>query len=243
MAFRFLFRTLCAAAALGALSNDGRAEEGGASECRLALVLALDVSASVDGPEYTLLSAGTARALSSDPVREAILAHGGVRVAAFEWSGQGQQRVVSDWRVMDSDDAIFATAREIAGAGRSFTEFPTALGSALGHAAIMLRDHAHCLRRVVDVAGDGPNNHGFQPRHAYNAFDFRGVTVNGLVVADDTGGGGVRPGLEPFEYYVTEVIRGPGAFVEVAAGYAEFEEAMRRKLLREVAPTGVASAE
>ncbi|MEM9764844.1 MAG: DUF1194 domain-containing protein [Pseudomonadota bacterium] len=201
------------------------------AQCRLALVLALDVSASVDDREYGLLTSGTANALRSDEVRAALKSLGGVNVAVFEWSGRFQQHGIAPWMRLDNDAAIDDMASRIERHPRTTSEYPTALGAALGHAATLLRSSAQgCARRVIDVAGDGENNHGFEPRHAYNAFDFQGVTVNGLVVASDEAG----KGIAAIDYYTQEVIRGPEAFLEIAASYDDFQEAMKRKLLREI---------
>ncbi|MEM6356700.1 MAG: DUF1194 domain-containing protein [Pseudomonadota bacterium] len=202
-----------------------------AAQCRLALVLALDVSASVDQREYGLLTSGTANALRSDEVRAALKSLGGVEVAVFEWSGRFQQHGIATWSRLDNDAAIDDMAGRIERHPRTTSEYPTALGAALGHAATLLRSATPgCARRVVDMAGDGENNHGFEPRHAYNAFDFHGVTVNGLVVASDE----VGKGIAAIDYYTREVIHGPEAFLEIAASYDDFEEAMKRKLLREI---------
>jgi Ca-activated chloride channel family protein len=117
-------------------------------------------------------------------------------------------------------EAIFAS-------GRGFTDFPTALGYALGYAAVHLRGvPERCARHIIDVAGDGINNEGFAPAAAYRAFGFEAITVNGLVIA------GEKP--DPVTYYRNEVIRGPGAFVEVADGFEDYAAAMKRKLLREI---------
>ncbi|MEM6422855.1 MAG: DUF1194 domain-containing protein, partial [Pseudomonadota bacterium] len=174
-------RTL-SAAALSAVALMATAPAGAAS-CRLALVLALDVSASVDQDEYVLLRDGTAAALASAPVRQAIRALGGVHLSVFEWSGRAKQRVIVPWSPLDGDDAIAAAAGRIAGHPRSTSEYPTALGAALGYAHTLLaQGPAVCERRVVDIAGDGENNHGFGPASAYRAFDFTTITVNGLVI-------------------------------------------------------------
>lgn len=92
---------------------------------------------------------------------------------------------------------------------------------------------AGCLRQVVDVSGDGVNNEGFPPASAYRAFDYARITVNGLVVR------GADP--DPVPYYTREVIRGSGAFVEVAETYADYERAMARKLLREISGAPLAA--
>ncbi|MEO0823921.1 MAG: DUF1194 domain-containing protein [Pseudomonadota bacterium] len=202
------------------------------ARCRLALVLGLDVSASVDAREYRFLRDGTAAALTSDAVRQAFDALGGVHLHVFEWSGRDQQQVIAPWTALDGEGALDAVASSIAGHVRSTAEYPTALGAALGFASNQLAEGPMgCERLVIDIAGDGENNHGFAPRHAYDAFSFAGVTVNGLVVAgaSDT----------VVDYYRSEVLRGPDAFLEVAAGYSDFEETMKRKLLREVLPRGL----
>ncbi|MEM6487538.1 MAG: DUF1194 domain-containing protein [Pseudomonadota bacterium] len=207
-----------------------------AEPCRLALVLALDVSASVDAGEYILLRDGTAAALLSPDVRAAVKALGGVYISVFEWSGRQKQTLIQPWRVLDGDSAIRAVAERIATHPRSESEYPTALGSALGYAQRQLAaGPSPCNRQVIDVSGDGANNHGFSPESAYRAFDFSGVTVNGLVVAGSAG--------DAVDYYRRRVIRGPAAFVEIARGYEQFEEAMRRKLLREIGVMSLSDAD
>ena len=91
----------------------------------------------------------------------------------------------------------------------------------------------HCLRKTLDVSGDGRNNHGFPPASAYRHFPFAGVIVNGLAI----GGAEDLPGL--VRYFSDEVIKGPGAFVETAFDHSDFERAMRRKLERELQPLAV----
>lgn len=195
--------------------------------CGLSLVLAIDVSASVDATEYRLQMNGLAGALRADIVRESIIEAGGIQATAFEWSGRNQQVEIAPWTFVATDVDILAFASRIAAHERRFDEFPTALGFALGHAAIRLsRTPVQCSRSVVDVSGDGVNNDGYEPPLAFANFDFRNVTVNGLVIS------GEKP--DPVAYYRAEVIRGPGAFVEVAAGFKDYEAAMKRKLLREI---------
>lgn len=170
---------------------------------------------------------GLARAVRSDPVRQSIVESGGIQVMVFEWSGRQQQVDVVPWLFVRTEADVFALADRIASHQRGFNEFPTALGFALGHAAIQLeRAPSECARTVVDVSGDGVNNEGYGPAIAYRTFDYSNVTVNGLVIL------GEEP--DPADYYRAEVIRGPGAFVEIAENFEDYEEAMRRKLLREI---------
>lgn len=199
-----------------------------AAECRLALLLALDVSSSVDPGEYDLQKLGLASALGSVPVREALSnpAGGYVALAVYEWSGRYQQEMVLDWTRMDAPGALDTAIAVIATAERSYSRFPTAIGYSLGYAATVLSRAPACERQVIDISGDGVNNEGFGPALAYRNFQLDGVVVNGLVIL------GQDDDVLPF--YETEVRRGPGAFVETASGFEDFANAMTRKLYREI---------
>ena len=196
--------------------------------CRLALVLALDVSSSVDATEYDLQRVGLAAALDAPEVRHAILrgAPGDVALAVYEWSGFYQHKLQLDWTVLNSDAAINAAVAALAGMERSHDDFPTSMGPALGYGATLLSQGPACARRVIDVSGDGVNNYRYGPREAYRHFPMQDVTVNGLVVL------GEDPSVLP--WYGAEVLHGPGAFLVVANGFDEFTEAMTRKLYREI---------
>jgi len=209
-------------AALG-LAAPAQAQE----ECRLALVLGLDVSASVDAAEYRLQLEGLAASLIHPSVVEAALSgNGPVALSIYEWSGRFQQDVLIDWTLIWSEADLVTIAERVLRATRSHEDFPTAIGYALGFAATHLERAPPCLFRTVDISGDGQNNDGFPPSAAYEHFPFDGVTVNGLAI------GGASRGIE--EYYLAEVIHGPGAFVEYARNHDDFEEVMRRKLEREL---------
>lgn len=196
------------------------------AECRLALVLAVDVSSSVDATEHALQRQGLAAALVDPAVAGAILdGTGPVALAIFEWSGRYQQAVLQDWVLLGSQADLEAVADRVRALPRSYTEYPTAMGYALGYAAGLLRRAPACDRRVVDVSGDGITNEGFRPQLAYRNFPFDGVTVNGLVVTGDD--------ARVVPYYQQEVLRGREAFLEEAVGYEGFEDAMTRKLYRE----------
>ncbi len=198
--------------------------------CRLALVLALDVSSSVDAAEYALQRDGLAAALSAPEVVGAIEAAGPIALTAFEWSGRYQQARILDWAMLHTPEEVAAAARRIGGARRIDDSYPTALGYALGHGAMVLQRGPACARRVIDLSGDGVTNDGFGPEEAYRHFPFEGVTVNGLAVT----GHDRRRDPALLEFYRERVRRGPGAFVEVADGYEDFTRAMTRKLLREI---------
>lgn len=221
------------AAALAALALALALDPGAAgAQCRLALVLALDISSSVDPREDSLQREGVAAALMAPEVQAELLStpEAPVALAVYEWSGRHQQDIVLDWRLLDSPAAIAAAASEIAQSTRSYAEFPTALGYGLGYAITVFDRAPDCLFRTLDVSGDGVNNDGFGPDLAYRNFAFGGITVNGLAI-----GGATENDREVFHFYRDEVIRGPGAFVETARNFDDFERAMRRKLEREVA--------
>ena len=195
--------------------------------CALSLVLAIDVSSSVDRRDYRLQMDGLANAFREETIRKAIAQVGGIQVMAFEWSGRRQHVQIAPWRFLAGDEAIFAFADALQRHPRRYSAFPTALGYALGHAVRQFETAPlNCARRVIDVSGDGVNNEGFGPDDAYANFPFDDVQVNGLVIA------GANP--DPVAFYRNEVIRGPGAFMEVANGFTDFEAAMKRKLLREI---------
>lgn len=221
MVFRVLFLLLAVWLTLG--------PRAATANCRLALVLALDVSSSVDPYEDRLQRRGLAAALLAPDVQAAILADPTYPVAlhVFEWSGRYQQTTLLDWRFLRGPADITDAAATLAESNRGYANFPTALGYALGHAATQLARAPACERQTVDVSGDGRNNAGFGPQTAYRHFDFGEVTVNGLAI------GGSEDHLA--QYYRTEVIRGPGAFVEMAADFVDFQRAMERKLIRETA--------
>lgn len=204
-----------------------------AAACRLALLLALDVSSSVDETEDRLQRGGLVAALTAPEVQAAFFAsEDPVALAVYEWSGRYNQEVVLGWTLIDSAAALLAAAETIAASKRSHNEFPTAIGYALGYGAGLFAEGPACLYRTLDMSGDGQNNEGFGPQLAYREFPFADVTVNGLVVnaAEFTSE------VDLIAYYRDHVLWGPGAFIEVAQGFEDYENAMRRKLERELTP-------
>jgi len=206
------------------------------AECRLALLLALDVSSSVDAREDTLQRGGVVSALTAPEVARAFFATDEpVALAVYEWSGRYNQEVVLDWTMIRGEGDLVAAAEVVADSERSHNDFPTAMGYALGFGAGMFARAPVCLRQTLDMAGDGQNNEGFGPSQAYREFPFQGITVNGLVVNAAHFEGEV--GLIAF--YKGQVRRGPGSFVEIADGFEDYERAMRRKLERELTPPAI----
>jgi len=199
-----------------------------AQSCRLALSLALDVSASVDEIEYRQQRDGLAEALEHKDVVSAIFGSPGSTIAlhAYEWSGRRNQAVILNWTLIRDPNHLHQIANTLRATKRSQTEFPTSLGSALGFGAVALQNAPPCARRTLDVSGDGKNNDGFAPHNAYNSFNFSEITVNGLAI------GGADADILP--YYLSDVIHGPGAFAEYANDYSDYTHAIRRKLVREI---------
>ncbi|MEM6374655.1 MAG: DUF1194 domain-containing protein [Pseudomonadota bacterium] len=213
---------------------------GGASaqseRCRLALLLALDVSSSVDAREYDLQRLGLAAALNAPDVRHALLsgAPGYVALAVYEWSGFYQHKLQLDWTALVSPAAIDAAVATLADMTRSHDDFPTSLGPALGYGSQMLSRGPSCARQVIDVSGDGVNNYRYGPRVAYKHFPLENVTVNGLAILGDD--------PRVLGFYRDEVLKGPGAFLEIARGFDDFQGAMTRKLYREISDIQVGAA-
>ncbi len=177
--------------------------------------------------------AGLAAALIAPDVQTAFMAsQDPVALFVFEWSGRYNQDDILPWTIIDGPDDLYFAAQTILESSRGHDDFPTAMGYALGHAAIQLQKAPPCDFHTIDIAGDGINNEGFGPAQAYAAFPFSGVTVNGLVVETRAG----SFDADPLTFYHDQVIRGPGAFIEIASGFADYEDAMRRKLIREVTP-------
>jgi hypothetical protein len=211
---------------------------GAQANCRQALVLALDVSGSVDDREYTQQRQGLAAALTSDRVRAALLdtPDWPVHLAVFEWAGQFDQALLLDWTALSDATALDRAAATIAAPTPRPASLSTALGAAMDYAATVLRAApADCLTRTLDISGDGKNNDWPDPRSRRGTL--AGVTINALVMgADDTPIGDTRQSdvAELSAYFTAEIIAGPGAFVEVALGYDDYAAAMERKLLREL---------
>ncbi len=196
-------------------------------ECSTALAFALDVSVSVDDAEYKMQREGLAAALSDPSVRSVILSRpDAVALMAYEWSGYHQQTIISPWKFIRNEQDLSGFIERLFVHQRGAAEYPTAIGAALSFGATKLSEVSWCDRLVLDVSGDGIHNHRYPPESAYRHFPFERVTVNGLVIEGAE--------TEVQAYYANHVISGPGAFVEIANGYADYARAMKRKLLREL---------
>ncbi|MCG7519003.1 DUF1194 domain-containing protein [Ruegeria sp. Ofav3-42] len=202
-----------------------------AEACRLALALAMDISTSVDETEDMLQRQGLAAALVAPEVVEAFFSSPmTVALAVYEWSGRTTQRVILDWTMITSEADLLVAASTVQQSVRSDSGSATAMGHALAFGATLMQQAPPCLFQTIDLSGDGSNNDGYGPDSAYRHFPFENTVVNGLVInaADFEG----ELFLIPF--FENNVLHGPGAFLEVAQGFEDFERAMRRKLEREL---------
>jgi hypothetical protein len=228
-------------AALFALALPGL---GQAAQCRQALALALDVSGSVDADEYRLQLDGLAAALTNPDVVQAFVAGAAapVRLLVYEWSGPSHQRVILDWTEVGDAATLASIAATLRNTGRIAAAPSTALGTAMAAGAQMLAAHAECWTRTLDISGDGTSNTGPRPQDIGDLATLAGIAVNALAI-----GAGERQSLastgDLVEYFRETVIRGPGAFVEHAADFADFEAAMVRKLLRETRGLAIGSSQ
>lgn len=211
-----------------------------AQSCRLALVLALDVSGSVDPVEYAQQVNGLAAALDHPDVRSQILSASDphVMLTVFEWSSRNHQHVIQPWIVLDSSTTLDKAISRIRSHRKVRAGLKTALGTALSFAASMLGQQPHCWVKTIDVSGDGENNIGPAPAQIYTDRAFEAITINALVIGDPVGKAATAPvdaKQDLLGYYETQVIRGPASFAMIAHGYDDYTDAMRRKLMRELA--------
>jgi len=193
----------------------------------LALVLAVDVSESVDADEYHLQQEGIARAFEDQRLAQAIAAgsRGAIEVLVLEWSDRDKQAVTVDWTRIDGGEAAeFAAAvRRTARTSNGLTAIGDAL---LAAKAALDRAPFPAARRVVDVSGDGMANAGTPPRQARDELVSAGIVINGLAILTD------EPWLET--YYNDYVLGGPGAFLMRTEDFQSFATAMLQKLLAEI---------
>jgi hypothetical protein len=193
----------------------------------LALVLAVDVSASVGFEEYGLMMGGLAAAFRAPDIQAATSAgpRGAVAVAVLLWSEV--QEVALPWTRLDGAAAAEALADALDAAPRQPRAGATALGEALvASLALLARCPAPATRSAVDVSGDGRANRGRPPGPVRDLAVAAGATINGLAVLNE------EPDL--LAYYDAEVVGGEGSFAMPCLNYAEFTDAIRRKLLREL---------
>lgn len=215
---------IAACVLFGALPASARAQQ----PVDLQLVLAVDVSASIDADEYDLQLAGLAKAFRDPVVQHAVRRTGskGIAVAVVQWAGPDEQVRAIDWTLLRTPGDLTILAERIAAMPRAFSG-DTRIGPAIAFAARTIADSPYRgKRRVIDVSGDGGAESLGMTRDARDRAVASGIVINGLPIEADV--------LDLADFYRRHVIGGKNAFVEPADDFADFARAMRIKLIREI---------
>ena len=201
------------------------------------LVLAVDVSYSMDMDELALQREGYAHAIVSKEFLQALKngPHGRIAVTYFEWAASTDQKIIIPWRVIDGPETADAVANEISKAPIRRAS-RTSISGAINFAMPLFDENPHRgLRRVIDISGDGPNNNGAPVVIARDAALEKGNVINGLPIMVKEPSNSTMDIDNLDLYYEDCVIGGPGAFVVTIKEREKFKEAIRTKLLLEVA--------
>lgn len=221
---RGLLSTLLAPLAL----KGATAQSSGKPIVELELVLAIDLSASVNDAEYDLQRQGTAEAFRDPDVIDAITVQpDGIAVVAVQWASQKYQRVALPWRVLRTVDDILAYADEVAVMPRTLPGGGTSMSGGLWYAGTMFGESPVTgRRRVVDMAANGIADDFEEMRKMRQKLLDAGIIVNGLAIEE------LQQNLT--KYFQEFVIGGPNSFVQTCWSFQDFREAMRIKLIREI---------
>ena len=201
------------------------------------LALAADGSGSIDNDELRLQREGYGQALASPEVLSVMAKgiNGAIAVVYVEWGGPASQHVIVDWTVIRDAASAAAFAAELIArprAARGYNSISAAIDFCVN---LMETGPYRGLKRVIDVSGDGPNIGGRAVEAARDDAVARGITVNALAILRPGGSVPARIGQQLPDYYRDAVIGGPGAFVEVADENRSFADAVRRKIVTEIA--------
>jgi hypothetical protein len=238
---RWLCRAFLLVAGLFAVALGLAPSARAAEKVDLLLVLASDVSRSVDAEKFKLQREGYAAAISDKRVLDAITAGRNKRIAVLflEWSGNGNQKVVIDWTPIDGPKAAQEFGDRLIELPRAFADRTSISGGIDFAVAQFPRAPFSAERQTIDVSGDGTNNAGRDAAQARDEALALGITINGLVILSD------RPlpwnpehtnppgGLA--NYYRDNVTGGPGSFVMEAKDFGSFGQAIVKKMIAEIA--------
>jgi hypothetical protein len=226
---------------VGLIAIAGWTPSRAAERVDLLLVLAADVSGSMDEVRFQLQRSGYAAAFSDARVIEAIRSgpNGRIAVAFVEWSGPLSQKIVIDWMVISDDKTARLFGDHLVEATRAFAN-STSISAGIDFAMAQLdRAPYETRRRVIDVSGDGDNNNGRDVTAARDEAIAKGITINGLVILTEASTPWNPLHTDPLgglaNYYRNNVIGGPGAFVMVAANSNSFGDIIIKKLIAEIA--------
>jgi hypothetical protein len=241
MRFLLLVLLLVSVTSAFAQSDPPGNENNNTEAVDVELVLAVDVSFSMDKEKLALRREGYAQAIVSKEFLQALKAgpNGRLAITYFEWAASDYQKVIVPWQVIDGPEAAAAVAAEITKSPvllRSRTSISGAIGFAMSQ---FDKNPYRGTRRVIDISGDGPNNSGDAVVGARDAALAKGITINGLPIMLDEP---PRPQMDIDHldhYYEDCVTGGPGSFVMTIKDRSKFREAIRNMLVLEV--KGVAS--
>jgi Protein of unknown function (DUF1194) len=201
------------------------------------LILAVDVSYSMDLDELAIQREGYAQAIVSKEFLQALKAgpNGKIAVTYFEWAASSDQKIIIPWRVIDGPETADAVASEIMKTPIRRAS-RTSISGAINFAMPLFDENPHRgLRRVIDISGDGPNNNGAPVVTARDAALEKGIVINGLPIMVKEPSYSTMD-IDNLDYYYEDcVIGGPGSFVVTIDERDKFKEAIRTKLLLEVA--------
>jgi hypothetical protein len=201
------------------------------------LVLAVDVSYSMDMDELALQREGYAQAIVSKEFLQALKngPNGKIAVTYFEWAAATDQKLIIPWRLIDGPESADAVAAEIMKTPIRRAS-RTSISGAINFAMPLFEEnHYRGLRRVIDISGDGPNNNGMPVTLARDAALAKGVIINGLPIMAKEPSYSTMD-IDNLDYYFEDcVIGGPGSFVVTIKDRDKFKEAIRTKLVMEVA--------
>jgi hypothetical protein len=201
------------------------------------LVLAVDVSYSMDLDELALQREGYAQAIISKEFLHALKSgpNGRIAITYFEWAASTDQKIIIPWRVIDGPETAGAVANEIVKTPIRRAS-RTSISGAINFAMPLFEESPHRgLRRVIDISGDGPNNNGMPVTLARDAAVEKGIVINGLPIMVKEPSYSTMD-IDNLDYYYEDcVIGGPGAFVVTIKDRDKFKEAIRTKLLLEIA--------
>jgi len=227
---------MLAMAALLIVGEGARAES-----VDVALVLAADVSRSIDDGEFQLQRKGYAEGITSPRVLAAIQAgaHHAIAICFVEWAGPEEQLVVAKWSVIRDGEGANDFASILLRAPRSYTG-RTSISAAIDFAVGQLRQSGvEAERRIIDISGDGTSNAGRPVTDARDEAIAKGITINGLAIINERPEGYFfahtqPPGGLP-NYYKENVVGGTGSFLTVVKNFDSFGDAITNKLLTEIA--------
>ena len=195
-----------------------------ARACDLALLLAVDVSGSVDAQEYRIQMDGLAHAVRDGIVADALIEQR-AQVALVQWTGSSRQQQTIPWTAIRTYQDVLTLADRIEEDARIWRNYSTAIGEALSVSRVAFAPVAHCERKVIDVSGDGVSNEGLEPATQRSDLNDAGIIVNAIAIETDK--------TDLTAYFFENVITGPGAFVVTAQGFEDYPEQIKRKLQRE----------